>query len=196
MTIRNYAPHNGRYLLSDDNVINAADVLKSIYDVDCIVTEAEEDRQLRLGNSFVAAHVWSSVASAAIVALHIKTGAKYIYANFGVSGVGLTDYGFATGATVTVDGTELTALHRNIMVPLAPTAKVYRDPTFTGGTILIPRFLGSGTNPVSQIGGFSSEQAAVLAPNTGYILKATNSSGSIQARIGIIANWREIITEV
>lgn len=194
--IEHYAPHNGRMLLNDDSIINIADVLKSVYDVDCFVTETEDKRQLRLGNAFGVGYTWQSVASAATVALHLRTGARYIYLNLEVAGVGLTDYGFVTGATVTANGTELTALRRNSMVTFNPTAIAYRDPTFTGGTVTIPRFLGSGTNPVSQIGGIMSEQSAVLAPNTSYILRATNSSGTAQARMGIIVNWREIITEV
>ena len=70
--IEHYAPHNGRVLLDDDSIINIADVTKSIHDTDCIVTEDEEARQLRIGNSFAAGYVWSSVANGAVVALHIQ----------------------------------------------------------------------------------------------------------------------------
>lgn len=59
-----------------------------------------------------------------------------------------------------------------------------------------PRFLGSGTNQISRIGGIITEQSAVNAPNKSYILKATNVSGAEQLRIGLVISWREILTEV
>lgn len=126
--------------------------------------------------------------------MHFKTGTYPIYVRYSVNGVGLTDYSLNTEPVVTTNGTVVDISRRNKMVSYTPTLQVFRDPTYTNiGVSRIPRFFGSGSNPVSRTGGESStDQHILLEPNTSFFATAKNISGVAQERMGIYIEWFEV----
>ncbi|PNX46382.1 MAG: hypothetical protein BV457_07790 [Thermoplasmata archaeon M9B1D] len=198
-----YTPVDGNWIVdptwnpssvvkTNKDVLNLADIIDSVYDGDFIVSENIEIREFKRGNNFASSYVWSNVASDASVNLHVFTGANPIYTVYAVNGTALTDYGVLFGATVTNNGTSLPILHRNQVNSFTPLTTVYRDATYTGGTILLPRFLGQTGNVLSRAGGGSTASSALLTPNSHYVFKITNSDSAAQARMGIIYEWFEV----
>ena len=132
--------YDGSTYNSDGVLVNTSD---AYYDT-AITSEDIESRYFRQGYVYGAGYTWTNVASNATVNLYMKIGAKPIYMSGTIAGVALSDYGLVGGATITTNGTALPILKRNNVVIVAPTVLMYRDCTYTGGTIAIPRFLGAG----------------------------------------------------
>lgn len=173
---------------------NTYDIINSTYNIDRIITANVIDREFRRGNQFGAGYRWSNVADNADVVLHFRTGLYPAYIKYSVNGTALTDYSLNGSPVITTNGTVVDISRRNKMVSFTPTLQVFRDPTYTNiGTARIPRFLGSGTNTASRVGGESStEQHVLLEPNTDYFVVARNVSGAAQSRIGLYIEWFEV----
>ena len=108
-----------------------------------------------------------------------------------IAGVALSDYGLVTGATITTNGTALSIFKRNNATIVQPTVLIYRDCTYTGGTIAIPRFIGSSGNAMQRDGGRDISQVALLQANSNYIVSLKNSNTATQERMGIYIDWIE-----
>lgn len=173
---------------TDGNFINLADS----YYKDALSVSSLEEVQFRRGNYFGVAYKWIDVADEASVNLHIKTGANPIFMRFVVAGTGLSDYSLLSSATITDNGTVLDKFPRNGLYEYTSTTSTYLQASYTGGVSFVPRFLGTSGNPNARTGGTSTEQVAVLAPNTDRILNITNSSGGTQSRISASIDWFEI----
>ena len=173
----------------DGVLVNTSD---AYYD-DAITAETIESRYLRQGYVYGAGYTWSTVVSNATVNLYMKIGAKPIYMNGTIASVALTDYGLVSGATITTNGTALPILKRNNAVIVEPTVLMYRDCTYTGGTIAIPRFLGASGNASQRVGGSGNvTQVALLQANSNYIVSLKNSNAQSQERMGIYIDWIEV----
>ena len=109
------------------------------------------------------------------------------------AGVALADYGLVSGATITTNGTALPILKRNNATIVQPTTLIYRDATYTGGTMPIPRFLGASGNSSQRVGGSGNvAQTALLQANSNYIVSLKNSNTATQERMGIYIDWIEV----
>jgi hypothetical protein len=178
---------------SDGTVINLADS----YWKDEQVVGSIGDRSLRQGNMFATGYLASSVAQNASIILHIKSGTKPIYITYEVLATALTEYGSYLNPTITTNGTVLTPFKRNQVTAYTGSATAYHTPTYSNiGTIAITRFLGSGVNPVSRIGGSDSTQYAIIPSNTSVFFVAKNVANASQDRMGIYASWFEINGEL
>lgn len=180
--------YNGSVYNSDGVLVNTSD---AYYD-DAITAETIESRYLRQGYVYGAGYTWSTVVSNATVNLYMKIGSRPIYMNGTIAGVALTDYGLVSGATITTNGTALPILKRNNAVIVEPTVLMYRDCTYTGGTIVIPRFIGSSGNAIQRAGGTNISQTALLQANSNYIVSLKNSNTATQERMGIYIDWIEV----
>lgn len=181
--------YNGSVYNSDGVLVNTSD---AYYD-DAITAETIESRYLRQGYVYGAGYTWSTVVSNATVNLYMKIGVKPIYMNGTIAGVALTDYGLVSGATITTNGTALPILKRNNAVIVEPTVLMYRDCTYTGGTMPIPRFLGASGNSSQRVGGSGNvTQVALLQANSNYIVSLKNSNTATQERMGIYIDWIEV----
>lgn len=180
--------YSGSVYNSDGVLVNTSDA----YFNTALTAETLETRYFRQGYVYGAGYTWSNVASNGIVNIHIKVGAKPIYMSGTIVGVALSDYGLVTGATITTNGTALPIFKRNNAVIVEPTALLYRDATYTGGTTPIPRFLGSAGNVVQRVGGSDVSQVALLQANSSYIVSLKNSNTATQERMGIYIDWIEV----
>ena len=181
--------YSGSVYNSDGVLVNTSD---AYYDT-AITSEDIESRYFRQGYVYGAGYTWSTVTSNSTVNLYMKIGAKPIYMNGTIAGVALTDYGLVGGATITTNGTALPILKRNNAVIVEPTVLMYRDATYTGGTMTIPRFLGASGNSSQRVGGSSNiTQVALLRANSNYIVSLKNSNTATQERMGIYIDWIEV----
>ena len=181
--------YSGSVYNSDGVLVNTSD---AYYD-DAITAETIESRYLRQGYVYGAGYTWSTVVSNATVNLYMKIGAKPIYMSGTIAGVALTDYGLVNGATITANGTANTIIKRNNSVIVNPVTLIYRDATYTGGTMTIPRFLGASGNSSQRVGGSSNiTQVALLQANSNYIVSLKNSNTATQERMGIYIDWIEV----
>ena len=181
--------YSGSVYNSDGVLVNTSD---AYYD-DAITAETIESRYLRQGYVYGAGYTWSTVVSNATVNLYMKIGSRPIYMNGTIAGVALTDYGLVSGATITTNGTALPILKRNNATIVQPTTLIYRDATYTGGIMLIPRFLGASGNSSQRVGGSGNvTQVALLQANSNYIVSLKNSNTATQERMGIYIDWIEV----
>ena len=180
--------YNGSVYNSDGVLVNTSD---AYYD-DAITAETIESRYLRQGYVYGAGYTWSTVVSNATVNLYMKIGAKPIYMSGTIAGVALSDYGLVGGATISTNGTALPILKRNNAVIVEPTVLMYRDCTYTGGTMTIPRFIGASGNAIQRAGGKDISQTALLQANSNYIVSLKNSNTAAQERMGIYIDWIEV----
>ena len=176
------------YIQTSGTSVNIAD---SFYKDEQIVGELS-DRELRDGNMYAVGYMWSTVASNGLCHLHIKSGANPIYFSYEISSTALMEYYATKSPTVSANGTLVSPFNRNMVSTKTPLSLVYRDATFTGGTVLVPRFLGVGGNPTNRSGGSSTSQFAIVPANTSLIITCKNVSGATMDRIGIYMNWFEI----
>ena len=180
--------YSGSVYNSDGVLVNTSD---AYYDT-ALTAEDIESRYFRQGYVYGAGYTWSTVTSNSTVNLYMKIGAKPIYMSGTISGVALADYGLVGGATIATNGTALPILKRNNAVIVQPTVLMYRDCTYTGGTIAIPRFLGASGNSSQRVGGSSNiTQVALLQANSNYIVSLKNSNTATQERMGIYIDWIE-----
>lgn len=182
-------------LTKSDNItkVNLAD---SYYKDEQIVGSIG-DRSLRQGNMFAVGYMASSVASNASIILHIKSGAKPLYITYEVIGTALTEYGGYLNPTITTNGIALTPFKRNLVTPYTELAMAYHTPTYSNiGTLAMSRFLGSGVNPTSRVGGADSTQYVILPTNSSIFFVAKNVATASQDRMVIYANWFEINGEL
>ena len=180
--------YNGTTYNSDGILVNTSD---AYYDT-AITSEDIESRYFRQGYVYGAGYTWSTVVSNATVNIYMKIGAKPIYMSGTIAGVALSDYGLVTGATITTNGTSLSIFKRNNATIVQPTVLIYRDCTYTGGTIAIPRFIGSSGNAIQRVGGRDISQVALLQANSNYIVSLKNSNTATQERMGIYIDWIEV----
>ena len=180
--------YGGSVYNSDGVLVNTSD---AYYD-DAITAEDIESRYFRQGYVYGAGYTWSTVTSNSTVNLYMKIGAKPIYMSGTIAGVALSDYGLVKGATITTNGTALPILKRNNTVIVEPTVLMYRDCTYTGGTMTIPRFLGASGNAIQRVGGSDISQVALLQANSNYIVSLKNSNTATQERMGIYIDWIEV----
>ena len=180
--------YSGSVYNSDGVLVNTSD---AYYD-DAITAEDIESRYFRQGYVYGAGYTWSTVVSNATVNLYMKIGARPIYMNGTIASVALSDYGLASGATITTNGTALPILKRNNATIVQPTTLIYRDATYTGGTMAIPRFLGASGNLSQRAGGTDISQVALLQANSNYIVSLKNSNTATQERMGIYIDWIEV----
>ena len=179
--------YSGSVFNSDGVLVNTSD---AYYDT-ALTAEDIESRYFRQGYVYGAGYTWSTVTSNSTVNLYMKIGAKPIYMSGTISGVALADYGLVGGATIATNGTALPILKRNNAVIVEPTVLIYRDCTYTGGTIAIPRFLGASGNSSQRAGGKDISQVALLQANSNYIVSLKNSNTATQERMGIYIDWIE-----
>ena len=180
--------YNGTTYNSDGILVNTSDA----YYNTAITAEDIESRYFRQGYVYGAGYTWSTVVSNATVNIYMKIGAKPIYMSGTIAGVALSDYGLVTGATITANGTPLSIFKRNNATIVQPTVLIYRDCTYTGGTIAIPRFIGSSGNAMRRVGGSDISQVALLQANSNYIVSLKNSNTATQERMGIYIDWIEV----
>lgn len=179
--------YSGSVYNSDGVLVNTSD---AYYDT-ALTAEDIESRYFRQGYVYGAGYTWSTVTSNSTVNLYMKIGAKPIYMSGTIAGVALSDYGLVGGATITTNGTALPILKRNNAVIVEPTVLMYRDCTYTGGTIAIPRFIGASGNAIQRAGGKDITQTALLQANSNYIVSLKNSNTATQERMGIYIDWIE-----
>lgn len=182
---------SGQIRKDDQEIINLADIYDAIFLSNRLIVGAETDRKIEQGEAFGAGYVWSTVASDGVINLHFFTGDEPVMVSFSVNATGLTDYWAIFGTTVTGNGAAVPIFSRNGELALAADSTVFRDATYTGGTVAIPRFIGGGTNPTSRVGGSASEQSSYVPANAHVIVYAKNVSGAAQARMGIALEWYE-----
>lgn len=180
--------YSGTVYNSSGELVNISD---AYYDM-ATTTEDIETRYFRQGYVYGSGYTWTNVASNATVNLYIKIGTKPIYMSYSVAGSALSDYGLVNGATISTNGTANTIIKRNNATIVQPLTLIYRDATYTGGTIAIPRFLGSSGNAVQRVGGTDVSQKALLQANSNYIISLKNSNASAQERMGIYVDWVEV----
>ena len=180
--------YSGSVYNSDGVLVNTSD---AYYDT-ALTAEDIESRYFRQGYVYGAGYTWSTVVSNATINLYMKIGAKPIYMSGTIACVALADYGLVGGATIATNGTALPILKRNNAVIVEPTVLVYRDCTYTGGTIAIPRFIGSSGNAIQRVGGADISQVALLQANSNYIVSLKNSNTATQERMGIYIDWLEL----
>lgn len=93
--------------------------------------------------------------------------------------------------SVSADGTPFTSANRNRQSGNISSLLFFADPTVTvDGTLLVDKYVPGGTG--NKAAGGSSESFAewVLAPNTDYFVRLTNTSGAVQD-FGIEIDWYE-----
>ena len=181
--------YNGSVYNSDGVLVNTSD---AYYDT-AITAEDIESRYFRQGYVYGAGYTWSTVTSNSTVNLYMKIGSKPIYMSGTISVVALADYGLVGGATITTNGTALPIFKRNNATIVEPTTLMYRDCTYTGGTMTIPRFLGASGNAIQRVGGSDNvTQTALLQANSDYIVSLKNSNTATQERMGIYIDWIEV----
>ena len=180
--------YNGTTYNSDGILVNTSDA----YYNTAITAEDIESKYFRQGYVYGAGYTWSTVVSNATVNIYMKIGAKPIYMSGTIAGVALSDYGLVTGATITTNGTALSIFKRNNATIVQPTVLIYRDCTYTGGTIAIPRFIGASGNAMQRVGGSDISQVALLQANSNYIVSLKNSNTATQERMGIYIDWIEV----
>ena len=184
--------YNGNVYNSSGTLVNLSD---TYYDK-TITVEDTNTRYFRQGFVFGAGYTWKSVTANSTINLHLFTGSKPVYLIYGVDSVGLCDYGFINNMTITSggNGTSIPILNRNSPMGNNPTATFFRDATYTGGTITIPRFLGTGGNVIQRSGGSGVSQESIVPANSHFIFTAQNSGTATQERMSIYADWLEITT--
>ena len=182
--------YNGNKYNSDGELINISD---TYYDK-TITVEDINSRYFRQGFVFGAGYTWKSVTVNSKINLHLFTASKPIYLIYRVDSVGLCDYGFIKDMTITSggNGTSIPILNRNSPMGNNPTATLFRDATYTGGTITVPRFLGTGGNVNQRSGGSDVSQESIIPANSHFIFTAQNSGTATQERMAIYVDWLEI----
>lgn len=194
-----YVVSNGTWIIDrseyDGTVYNSNGELVNIADAyynTTVTTEDIETRYFRKGYVYGSGYTWNNVTSNTVVNLHIKIGTKPIYMSYTVAGVALSDYGLVDSPMITTNGTANTIIKRNNEIIIEPITLIYRDTTYTGGAIAIPRFIGSSGNAIQRVGGTDVSQKAILQANSDYILSLKNSNTATQERMGIYIDWIEV----
>lgn len=145
------------------------------------------------GEMFHAGYSVASVSNAASVDLLITTGAGDAHTVFDVFAGGQATVYLYEAPTV-IGGTGLTEYNMKRASAITTTVAVAHTPTVTDtGTIALVagRILPGGTSAQTRVGGgIRSGTEWILKPNTSYLLRSTNTSGSAIA-INVTAEWYE-----
>lgn len=149
------------------------------------------------GEMFHCSHTGASVSNAASVDVLLVTGAAVeTHATWEIFAGGQVTIYLYEAPTVTEgnEGTALTAYNMKRDSDNTPDALLYHTPTVgaTGSTALVNgRILPGGTNPTTRVGGgIRSGAEWILAPDTLYLLRVTNTSGGTIA-INLVLEWYE-----
>lgn len=124
----------------------------------------------------------ASVNNAASLQIRILTGANGLHFESDIGVSGQSQLYFYEAPTIS-DGTVLTVYNRKRTDTTHTTPfQAWHTPTVggVGTTPLIPgRLIPGGTNPGTRIGGTSGQRKEwILKPNTEYLVRITNTSGS------------------
>jgi hypothetical protein len=107
----------------------------------------------------------------------IRTGSLPCHYRGSLAVGGKVTYQLLEGATATVTGTEITQQNYCRVCTNTLETKVYRGPTYTGGTVFKTGQAGFGTNPGQAVTATASAEVEyVLKPNTDYIFIHTPAS--------------------
>lgn len=147
------------------------------------------------GEMFHASHTNGSVSNGASLDVLLVTGATVeTHVSWEVFAGGQVTVYLYEGATTSAAGTAVVAYNMKRDSLNTPEATVTHTPTVTatGTTALINgRILPGGTSPTTRVGGgIRSGAEWILAPETQYLLRVTNTSGgTIAVNVGL--EWYE-----
>lgn len=148
-----------------------------------------------LGKTFHADHKFTTVASGSSVEMLVRVPSTHDM-HLGVMrttvGAGDVDVYLFEGPTVTSPGTAVNTVCTNREVAAASEVDIYHTPTTTAdGTEIHHQWIhntGTGTGLSDNgVGDSAAGEEWVLAPNTDYLLRITNNSGST------ISIWQELL---
>mgnify|MGYP006293999869 CR=1 FL=1 len=177
-------------------------LLKSVRDTnlaDSITTVNDLTRGVRDGKTSHVSHLFTSISDDATAELLIKVGEKELHVYKKISITGEATFRFFEGTAVSSDGTSVPTVDRNRNDNVAAFSTFFHTPTVTdvGTELSVEVILGGTSNggpPTPTVGAASGELAVwVLKPNTNYLIRTTNTSGSSQ-RATITADFFEVDT--
>lgn len=145
------------------------------------------------GEMFHAEYTNASVSDAASVDVLLRTGAKDAHTVFDVYAGGQARVYLYESVTVTTTGTAVTPYNMNRTYSLTPTVGISQTPTvLVGSTVLVNgRVLPGGASQQTRVGGGVRQGVEwILKPDTNYLIRATNTSGSA-VPINVVTEWYE-----
>lgn len=156
--------------------------------IDTVHHEAHE------GEMFHADQVWSSVSNGAAVEMAVAMDTTHdAHLTFDVVAGGQVLVQMWEAPTYAGLGTAVPAWNMNRTVTNTATARIYAAPsiTATGAITLVQRILPGGTSPQTRVGGGLRQGTEwILAPDTVYMMRITNQSGSA-VPINVATEWYE-----
>ena len=149
--------------------------------------------EIHYGGMCHAEHVDGTVADDDVVDVLLRTGASADHAIFEVSVGGQSSVQMWEAPQVGDVGTAFGSLNMNRLMTRTAETLLYHSPTITatGAITMVNRIIPAGATAQTRVGGQSSKGVEwVLAPETDYLLRITNTSGG-NIPISTVFEWYE-----
>ncbi len=149
--------------------------------------------EIHYGGMFHAEFTNSSVANNGTVNVLMSTGDTGGHAIFEVAVGGQSSVQFWEAPTAATGSTVVPAFNMNRWLTRTAESLIYAAPTITatGELTLVNRIIPAGATVQTRVGGQSSKGVEwVLAPNTDYLLRVTNTSGGA-VPVSVMLEWYE-----
>lgn len=160
----------------DDDPVEVDRVTNALISIDTVHARVHE------GVLYVANRYSASLADDASITLLLRPNGAYVHLRaVGVCG-GDAELFLSEGPTVSGNGTEVSTFNKNRVSANVATMEVFHTPTLSAdGTELLTQLLAGGSGIFLSPGAQSGfEQEWVLDPDTDYVVRLTNVSGSNQ----------------
>lgn len=163
---------NGRVLATlvgpVDDVTGALTVVDSVH------------HHVHEGEMYHAEYLWTSVLNNASANILLVTGAKYPHLVFAINAGGACYVYLYEQCTTIADGTALPAYNMKRHSGGISASMVYHTPTMNAlGPALVTRYLSGGNSPTTRVGGgVRTGTEWLIKPNSKYLIRSTNVSGS------------------
>lgn len=135
--------------------------------------------QIHAGLSFLASRIATAVANGANHDIRFKTGANACHVQIDVSCSAKSQFLIYEGATISA-GTAIDVKNSNRASTRTATATITHTPTVTatGSNIILNRLIGTGSSGAPVLGSPGGRIEFIFKPNTEYLLRNTNTSGT------------------
>jgi hypothetical protein len=149
--------------------------------------------EIHYGGMFHAEHTVAVVGNNAAVDMLFRTGDVADHTIFEVAVGGQSTVQLWESPTISVTGTAVPSWNMNREITRTANTLIYHTPTITatGAITLVNRIIPAGATAQTRVGGQSSKGVEwVLAPETDYLLRITNTSGG-NIPISVVWEWYE-----
>lgn len=149
--------------------------------------------EIHIGHMHHAEHTVGVVANNGTVNVLLRTGDTADHVIFEVSVGGQSAVQLWEAPEVGAVGTEIPSYNMNRTITRTAESLLYHTPTITATSeiTMVNRIIPAGATAQTRVGGQSSKGVEwVLAPNTDYLLRITNTSGG-NIPVSVMFEWYE-----